>query len=374
MRFDIKLGHGYANGVQAPIGEIVANINGRTQQAGQAKIIVGVTILLAMAAMSLAPIGVAGLVLIAGLTAVVITERDRHFHKTTTLDYSLDDEMNVRFSAIQRAFRTLSTSEKIWLEENRQVVRDRHQNAGASHAVNFNSAPIKIASSCPPFINTNLTIWSIHVDDLALFFLPDYILLWRRQIYSAIAYSTVSIQFERERVNLRGAIPKDARLTGHTWQNLQHDGTPDATRTSNPRLIQVEYGLLTLIANIGISMRLHVSNVMVAEQFANLFQSVQHWLSPQPTQEPATAPQDSNGNGNTQPIASSRPRKPAHEILGIHPEASLPEIRAAYHRLAQMNHPDKVAGLSPEFRILAERRMKVITAAYKALSEHARVR
>jgi hypothetical protein len=373
MHFEIKLGNGYANQVKSPIGEIVANINSRTQQAGQTKIMVGATILFAAVAVGLAPIWVAGLILIAGLTVIGFTERDRHHHKTTTLAYSLDEEMKVRFSAIQRAFRTLSTSEKIWLEENRQAVRDRHKNAGASHSVNFSSAPIKIASSHPPFINTNLTVWSIHINDVALFFLPDYILLWRRKLYSAISYSTVSIQFERERINLRGVIPKDARLTGHTWQNLQQDGTPD-TRINNSRLIQVEYGLLTLIATIGISLKLHVSNVMVAEQFADLFQSVQHWLSPQTPHEPDATSQNENSTNAAQPPIAPRNRKSAHEILGIHPDASLAEIRAAYHRLAQMNHPDKVVGLAPEFQILAERRMKVITAAYKALSERVRSR
>jgi curved DNA-binding protein CbpA len=34
-----------------------------------------------------------------------------------------------------------------------------------------------------------------------------------------------------------------------------------------------------------------------------------------------------------------------------------------------MYHPDKVAGLAPEFQVLAEKRMKEINAAYELLKE-----
>ena len=40
---------------------------------------------------------------------------------------------------------------------------------------------------------------------------------------------------------------------------------------------------------------------------------------------------------------------------------------SAYRKLVQQYHPDKVANLAPEFRELAERRMKEINAAYQRL-------
>ncbi len=35
--------------------------------------------------------------------------------------------------------------------------------------------------------------------------------------------------------------------------------------------------------------------------------------------------------------------------------------------MAQMYHPDKVAGLAPEYQDIAEKRMKIINAAYELL-------
>ncbi|WP_216321879.1 J domain-containing protein [Deinococcus aestuarii] len=49
-------------------------------------------------------------------------------------------------------------------------------------------------------------------------------------------------------------------------------------------------------------------------------------------------------------------------------DASPQEIRAAYKALAKRHHPDRVGHLGPEFRPIAERRMKAINAACQALT------
>lgn len=57
-----------------------------------------------------------------------------------------------------------------------------------------------------------------------------------------------------------------------------------------------------------------------------------------------------------------------YEVLGIKETASMEEIRAAYRRLANKYHPDKVMHLGEEFRILAEKRFKEIQKAYQKLA------
>ncbi len=56
-----------------------------------------------------------------------------------------------------------------------------------------------------------------------------------------------------------------------------------------------------------------------------------------------------------------------YAVLGITPQATPAEVTAAYRKMAQMYHPDKVAGLAPEYREIAEKRMKEINAAYDQL-------
>ena len=59
--------------------------------------------------------------------------------------------------------------------------------------------------------------------------------------------------------------------------------------------------------------------------------------------------------------------RPPWEILGIDPNASQDELRAAYQSLISQYHPDKVADMGPELRAVAEKHTKEINAAYSSL-------
>ena len=62
-----------------------------------------------------------------------------------------------------------------------------------------------------------------------------------------------------------------------------------------------------------------------------------------------------------------------YEVLQVRPGASEEEITAAYRRLVQLYHPDKVADLAPEFTELAERRTKEINTARAQLKSLAEI-
>ena len=62
----------------------------------------------------------------------------------------------------------------------------------------------------------------------------------------------------------------------------------------------------------------------------------------------------------------------AHRILGIEEDASKSEIKAAWRKLVQQNHPDKLIsqGLPDEFMQAATDRMHIINAAYHSMLKH----
>ena len=72
------------------------------------------------------------------------------------------------------------------------------------------------------------------------------------------------------------------------------------------------------------------------------------------------------GQEQTVENEASAPKDP-YSVLGVRKGASSGEIKAAYRRLANQYHPDKVLHLGDEFRNLAEIGFKEIQAAYQEL-------
>ncbi|MGF1513575.1 MAG: J domain-containing protein [Elainellaceae cyanobacterium] len=368
MHFDIKLGKAYTNAKRPAVGEILADINYRVHQSSYGKQAIGLAVGVSALLLWMSSWWIALLVVLSGISLGSWLEYQQRKRRLTTLHYHCDHEFQLRFAAIQQACEVLARTEKIWLEAKRKSLQRSQTYAGASQVIQLSNTPVKVCCIQPPFIRTNLPVWSIDVGYLALFFLPDYILVWRQQIYSAVSYSALSLDCDRQQINLTADVPKDAQLLGETWQYVTPDGRPDPEARSNQKIFQVQYGLLRLMASVGFNIRLHVSNIVVAEQFLKSFASMQQWLSPRRPLEWDAAPPPPKDE------YSLDDRQSPYEILGIKPGASLSEVRAAYHHIARLNHPDKVIGLAPEFQQLAERRMKVITEAYRKLTEHASVR
>ena len=69
--------------------------------------------------------------------------------------------------------------------------------------------------------------------------------------------------------------------------------------------------------------------------------------------------------GTANPASSKDP----YVVLNVPRNASKDEIVTAYKKLAQMYHPDKVAGLAPEYHLIAETKMKEINAAYEQIRD-----
>jgi hypothetical protein len=65
--------------------------------------------------------------------------------------------------------------------------------------------------------------------------------------------------------------------------------------------------------------------------------------------------------------ADARDSPDPYAILGVPPNASQTQIRAAYRELVAQYHPDKVAQLGPELQRLAARKTQQINDAYRSL-------
>ncbi|MGB5490314.1 MAG: co-chaperone DjlA [Woeseiaceae bacterium] len=66
----------------------------------------------------------------------------------------------------------------------------------------------------------------------------------------------------------------------------------------------------------------------------------------------------------------------AYQALGMSPDASNDEIKKAYRRLMNRNHPDKIAGSNPDADVVAEaqRRTREVRVAYEMLKARRSIR
>jgi DnaJ like chaperone protein len=76
------------------------------------------------------------------------------------------------------------------------------------------------------------------------------------------------------------------------------------------------------------------------------------------------------GGGARRPAAKGPTLDQAYAVLGLHPGASLPEVKRAYRRLLSQHHPDKLVskGLPEEMMKLAAEKTHEIRQAYEMIT------
>lgn len=80
-----------------------------------------------------------------------------------------------------------------------------------------------------------------------------------------------------------------------------------------------------------------------------------------PKQEKA---QDKKTSQNGPSNSHTHDNRTPYEVIGIKPDSSDEEIKAAYYQKMKQNHPDQVANMSQAIRFVAESETKKISAAY----------
>ena len=445
--------------VEASGQQVLAQVNARAAQIPQAPIILALTIFAVPAvvffdSMAALYVAAAGLVL-----AYLFHNGDRH-KRTSYLSYQLTDEGARQFGLMQAAFQSLARANRIWQVLEETSAAEWKRNAADSTVIV--RTPARVRGGAPPWIKTNVTVWSFDLGKSKLYFFPDRLLLWDSRKYRAVSYDSLGVGFAPTRYIEDGKPPRDSEVVDRAWRYTNQKGEPDKRFISNVKVPVVVYGSLLFGAQNQLIVHLHVSNARSASEFAEIFRSSVRQISAGgDSRASSRGPQDSRARRprtDQRPQADSRrvrvqgrvkwfdreggfgvvgaqfgeelhlhfsqilgdgleflregslvefevgqgPRGPIAakvtvlgrnragsagngtestasnesagsstpwEVLGVPIDASEDEITAAYRRMAQMYHPDKVTTLGPELQEVADRRMKEINAAYDALKQ-----
>jgi hypothetical protein len=297
------------------------------------------------------------------LTFVVHRHDERVRYKQIT--YTLDDAVKAKFASFEQGCAMLARADRVWRVDTQQDTSDWKRNAGASALVTRSEC--RVGKALPAHVKSDLVPWSIRCPGLQLFMFPDHVFVFQDKRYGVLSYQALSLDSSTSNFRETGPVPSDATITAYTWRYVAKNGGPDRRFAGNSQIPIATYPQLDVRSPQGFHLRFYVSNVASAAAFINAIQSYQR---------PAFAGSGKAGTdqesktGQTQTRSTSdRASKSAFETLGVSPGASKEEITAAYHRMAQQYHPDKVATLAPEFRELAENRMKEINVAYEKLQQ-----
>ena len=290
--------------------------------------------------------------LIAVMLTVVTASRAAQYDKkqrTTFLHYDLGDGL-ARFAEKQRICQLLLRSDKVWRVQ--QPALDQKTQAGADSP--WSRKEVAIGKRPPPCIETNVETWGIDAGSMKLYFLPDYLFVLRNGRYDAISYESLTAHVSVSPFIERSSLPTDASIAGYTWKHVRSDGEPDRRFYNNRQLPITMYGLLILDSAGGLNIWLQCSNQDAAKEAA------------EQVEDPKPQTPETQRNWEP-PSAAHATAKADYDMLQVAINATDEEIMAAYLRLAQMYHPDKVEGLAPEYKVIAITRMKELNDAYARL-------
>ena len=303
------------------------------------------------------------------LVPAAFVHRKNREKRTTQLVYDLSESAKAQQSDLDGALEQLTASRAIWRVDSQAAISDWKRNAGAAY--NVKREQISVRRAVPPRVESNVVPVCFDLGKLRMFFFPDQVLYWQRGTFASIEYKDLTFGAGSTRFIEDQVQTADSRQVGSTWHYVRKDGGPDRRFNNNRQLPIMLYGVVTAVSSGGLNLLLHTSNSTAAESFANSFRVFQgtrdHRLFGEPGQTEHTEWTESKRQATSSAPANIQR---AMEVLGLTSNATLEEVAAAYRHMAQMYHPDKVAGLGPELQKLAEDRMKEINAAHSSLKKH----
>jgi len=360
----------------------LARINNRPRKVGRLPLLAvgGGTLILAalLYVFEVLPMSAILAVLGGGALLVLLLYRTQKAKMTISLSYKgkLDDEAASRFSSAREALEGLASSGRIWRLPNLVRLPKKGEVAPSPER-----EPTRAGLLATPGIRTDMPVWGIEAGDESIFFFPEGALIYMDDRYDPLPYNSLKVAFSSGRFFEEDDLPDDATVVERTWRFSRADGSPDPRyKKDNVEIPIVLYGLLEISAPSLPKVRLEVSDRLAAARFARTFGAEVSAEEPKEEKAGHREERTGTGSGKASGRSSSNGSEEAHRsaemlerearlatarrALGVAKGAGAEEISAAYRKLAQTHHPDKVANLEPEVREYSERRMKEINAAY----------
>lgn len=188
-------------------------------------------------------------------------------------------------------------------------------------------------------------------------------------------FRTSSFHSPRRPLNLCGSC-------GYSWHPRGHNLSSKCPSCSSPnvqvpqasgddlKVLLVLFAILVVVGGIIFVPLLTVLTLVFGTIVWGVVKSDSSAPPKNIIEEPAETKHDEQSPSEAPPPpppATASSRSSAWVVLGVEPGASAAELRSAYLARSREYHPDRVDGLGPKLRQVAEEEMKSINAAYEEL-------
>lgn len=195
-----------------------------------------------------------------------------------------DKETQEQYLKLKNAYIELSHSNKIW-----DVVSERSTTENKSAAkTSIDRKEVVFTLEDIDFILSEHSAFHLeNADGDNLFIFPAFILqINKENVLTLIDLQELHFRFHKQRfLEEKTTIPIDTQIVDYTWHKVNKDGSPDKRFVGNFQIPVVEYGAFEFGTNSGLREIYYISNVQLAENFANEFRRYLSLISPE-GQEP----------------------------------------------------------------------------------------
>ena len=163
------------------------------------------------------------------------------------IGYVLAPEAEAKLKQILDAFASLSRCGGVWAYQVQANTNDKQWKYNAGGLFSVAKLPIAIFNRPIPNIETNIDVCGVAYHQLAIYFLPEKLLVIdgtqiRHVPYSQLMFDHAHLDY----VETHGHVFPDSLIVERRWKYINRDGSPDRRFKSNFQVPLVRCGILTL--------------------------------------------------------------------------------------------------------------------------------
>lgn len=226
---------------------------------------INISIIIGFVLCAIPPIGFVWIVL-----SIIYKLYNRKKNKIV-IEYEMDDYSNDEYLKKMNCWKELSLCDSIWSVHSESKVSNSKKHGGANTVIS--RVKVSLSNKIPFYLNFNIKIYSLIDKNETILFMPDKIMIIRKNKIGVVSYDDIETNVERTQFIESESVPKDTIVLEEVWQYANKNGSPDKRYNNNKKLPVCEYGEINLKSSSGINIMLMSSNYSIAKNFGENFKN-----------------------------------------------------------------------------------------------------